>query len=145
MSTGRRMIQIASRNGLDALPATKPSVPEDGCGPGGACGRHQGRGKHKPGNDAGDEEPANRLLGHRAVDDHGDARGDENAQASRHRHQAGGVLGVITPSDHLRDQDRTDRDGGGSTRPRDGGEEGTGADGHGRQPAAPVPDQRLRG
>ena len=73
---------------------------------------HEAGGQQDAGDDAGDEQLADRVVGERAVDDHVDARRDQDAERAAGRERAERARSVVAALLEGGQGDRADRRGG---------------------------------
>ena len=107
-------------------------------------GRHQREADQDAGDDAAEEQPADRDLRDRAIDDHRHARRDDRAHRPGGRDQGGGEARLVAGLLHRRDDDRSDRRRVGGRRAGDAGHHHAADDRGVREPGAEMADQRAR-
>ncbi len=100
------------------------------------------RREHEPGDDAGDEQRADRCIGRDRIHHHHDRRRDEDAQRTGRRDDAGAEARREALLDHRRQEDRADRDDRRRRAARHGGEQRAGHDARQPETAVPVADHR---
>ena len=107
-------------------------------------GDHQGHPHQDAGNDAGQEELADRDVGNHAEDDHPDRRRDHRRDHAAGGNQRGRARDVVVGPAHHRNQQRTDGRRVGRRAAGDGRHQYRGEDGHVAQAAPQVahPGQR---
>ncbi len=95
-----------------------------------------------PGNDARDEQRADRRVGGDRIHHHDDRRRDQDAERTRGRDDARAEARRKALLDHRRQDDRADRDDGRRRTAGHRGEQRAGHDAGEPEPAGPVPDHR---
>ena len=99
----------------------------------------------RPGNDAGDEQLANRVVGQRAVDDHVHAGRDQDAQRATGGQRAQRGAHRVAPLHQRRQRHRADRRGRGHRRARGRREQRAAADVGVQQAARQAPQPGRQG
>ena len=124
-------------------------------GPGGPyCGRNRIQiatvimnmaGEEQARQDAGEQQPADRLLGQQAVDDECGARRNQDAERAAGGDHAGGEPVAVVVAAHLGQADLAHGHRRGDARSRHGGKARAGEDGGVREPAAHMADPGIGG
>ena len=103
-------------------------------------GDDEERRQQQAGEEAGEQQPADRLLGEDAIDDERCARRDENPERAAGRDRAGRKAVIVLVALHLGQADLAHGDRRRDARSRDGGKAGAGHDRRGGKAAAPMAD-----
>jgi hypothetical protein len=107
-------------------------------------GDDEQRREQQAGQEPGEEQLADRLLRQDAVDDEHGGRRDQDAQRAAGRHHAGREARIVVVAAHLRQRDAAHRDRRRHRGAGEGGKAGAGEDRCRGEPAAPVPEPRVR-
>ena len=102
---------------------------------------HEAGADQRAGYETGGEQRGNRDVGDDAVDQHGVARRDEDAEGAARGAHASRVFRRIAAPDHRGDHDAAHGGHGAGAGADHGGEEHAAEDGHDAEPAAYVPDE----
>ena len=135
-SPARRSAQRVARRGGQEI---RPHLADD------HHREHVHRGGEQAGNDAGDEQLADVLLGDDAVDREHGRRRQHGAERAAGGDDAGSKRLRIVVAPHFRIGDGGESRGGGDRRARDRGKAGAGRDGGDAQPALEMAEEGIGG
>ena len=106
-------------------------------------GDAHGSGHYETGDEARHEQSGDGRVGHDAVNDHGIARRDQDAERPARGGDGGGVVLAVSRADHAGDHDAADGRGSGGAGAAERREDHAGEDGHHGEAAADVAHRLL--